>query len=309
MRMKHNGFSIIELLAAIALVALVTLGLATVLKISKDSNALAANKLSESDLMNNTMVSIYTRKSCDASFKGRTLDEKGVLLVDNVQDGNGAEIIKNGMKLEQEKHSVKSLRLFATEESWKDFKDHTFTSPDEVVPLNANLEIVFDRPHKELIHETKSQTISFPISVNQAGLISQCNGGDGNNYQDVLKSACLGFGGLFDAKTGQCTASQDCSQVSANAPVSQKCVAEKLKSLKSQLAGKPKSSFMIGSIKECFASPYSQKSRTATGFSCVSGSFNAKAENGVFTFTYGSMNYSVTQADQYKQIVDTVATF
>jgi prepilin-type N-terminal cleavage/methylation domain-containing protein len=307
--MKQDGFTIIELMTAIALVALVSLGLGTVLKIANDSNVLAANKLSESDLMNNTMVSIFTRKSCDASFKGRTLDDKGILLVSNVQDGNGSDIIKNGMVLDQENHNVKSLRLYATEESWADFQSHSFASPDDVVPLQANLEIIFNRPQKELIHETKSQTISFPISVNQSRIISQCNGGDGGNYQDALKSACLSFGGVFDTKTGQCTASKDCSKLADGAPVSQKCVADKLKSIKSQLAAKSKSGFMINSIKDCMESSYSQKTRSATGFSCVAGSFNAKAENGVFTFTYGAMKYSVTEADQYQRIVDTVAAF
>ncbi|WP_413292974.1 type II secretion system protein J [Bdellovibrio sp. HCB185ZH] len=259
MRIKQDGFSIIELLAAIALVAVVTLGLATVLKISNDSNSLAANKLSEADLMNNAMVSIFTRKSCDASFKGRVLDEQGALIIDKVQDGNGADIIKNGMKLDQVNHKVESMRLYATKESWEAFNAHSFASADEVVPLNANLEIVFNRPQKEMAAETKSKTISFPISVNQARLISQCNGGDGTNYQDVLKSACLGFGGVFDSATGQCTASQDCAKVTLNAPVSQKCVKEKLKSLQSQLSTKPKSSFMMSSIKDCMASAYSTK--------------------------------------------------
>ncbi len=309
MRMKQNGFTIVELMTAIALVALVTLGLATVLKITNDSNVIAANKLSEADLMNNTMVSIFTRKSCDASFKGRVLDDKGVLTVDNVQDGNGADIIKNGMVLDQENHSVKSLRLYATEESWADYLGHTFASPDEVIPLQANLEIVFNRPHKDSLHEAKSQTISFPVSIDKNRTISQCNGGDGSNYQDALKSACLSFGGVFDSKTSQCSATQDCSKLAADAPVSQKCVAEKLKSIKSQMASKSKPSFMINSIKDCMASPYSQKSRSASGFSCVLGSFNAKAENGVFTFSFGSLSYSVTEATQYQRIVDTVATF
>ncbi|WP_413558254.1 type IV pilus modification PilV family protein [Bdellovibrio sp. HCB209] len=308
---NQKGFSLIEVLASMALIVLVSLGLVTVLSITNKSNSSTSHKLSEADLITNTMVSIFTRKSCDASFKGKLMDSNGVLSITNVQDGNGLDVIKKGMVLEQTSHNVKSLRLYATDESWESFKAHTFSSPSETFPLSANLEIVFNRPMQVAGEDIRTQKISFPISVDQLRTISQCTGSDSNSYQGALKSACVSFGGVFDEKTGTCKANQNCTSLAEGAPVSQKCVADKVKSLQKQLSSKTSGSgmMMISSIKDCFTSSYTQKSRTATSFSCSAGSFQAKAENGVFTFNYGATKYTVTDPDQYKNVFDLVAAF
>ncbi|WP_413585049.1 type II secretion system protein J [Bdellovibrio sp. HCB274] len=310
MRLQQNGFSVTELLVAVGLMAAVTLGLSSVMNVASKSNAAASKKLNEANLVNSTMVSLFTRKSCDASFKGRTLDSAGSLNVTEVKDANGGDVIKKGMSLEQKTHTVKSLRLQANEESWKEFKNHTFASPDESLQLSTALEVVFER---EKGSESGVQKISFSVGVDKDGNITQCMGGDNSANVAALKSACISFGGTFDEVTGQCKATQDCGTVAGDAPISQKCVADKMKALKNALKSKSSTGGggygMITSIKQCMASSYVQKSRSATGFSCVSGSFNAKAENGTFTFSFGSTTYSVTDPAQYKMVVDTVAAF
>ncbi|WP_413575509.1 type II secretion system protein J [Bdellovibrio sp. HCB290] len=309
MRQQQKGFSVTELLVAVGLMAGVTLGLSSILGIASKSNAAASKKLNEANLINNTMVGIFTRKSCDASFKGQSLDSAGSLHIDEIQDGSGVGIIKKGMSLEQKNHTVKSLRLQASSESWAGFKSHSFTG-DESLPLNTVLEVMFEREKNATTAQEGVQKISFTVGVDKEGVITECIGGDNGSHVSALKSACVSFGGVFDEATGQCKASQDCSKIAVDAPVSQKCVAEKMNSLKNDLKRRSATGFgMLSSIKDCMANPYSQKSRSASGFTCVSGSFNARAENGTFTFVYGATNYSVTDPDQYKKVVDTVAAF
>lgn len=189
----HNGFSLVEILIAVGLLGIISVGVMTLSKNMSTTFTQSEVRLSEIEVKQAMVTTLADRAACKKTFEGKNIGE----LVSAVKVAGGNAIFKT-----DEVYANRSIKILEMKTV-----DTGMTGSDGL--RTVNFVVTFQKNRKNLEYQTKGLTI--PLRVKAASAISpivDCYSDSEEIVNTAKEEVCLALAGNWDSATMTCSLGQ-----------------------------------------------------------------------------------------------------
>ncbi len=313
--MRNNaGYTLIEVLVSLALVALLVGALGAIFQTSFKGANLVEMRNSAANLNLSWQQNLTKPDICEKNFKNMTFNEAGDSAVVKFVDLSNKPLVAPGVKSPVNDLLVQTVQAKVREDDWSRFQAAKASLGPNNYIANIDIQIELERQKDQISSKSNSLAVSVPVYLDATGVVVGCLSSQAELVANAQQVACEQLGGTFDPATSQCSFKQDCASLPANAAVSKECFDQLAGGLTDKLKELDQSSTpalirgLQGTIKDCLAN--SQGAVVALDkTTCVLGSTNFTATPTQFSYSQGATNYTLSDPILAKYLFELVVKY
>lgn len=203
--MNNKGMTLLEILVAISIIAVVAIGIGYVSIIAK-SNTVAHKAGTESlEMVSSLSEWIYTQAACQSSLVGKTLPTAATDIEFNGYQGFGIfsnTAIKTGLIVNNNLRVVKLKILTKPASPTAPYNYNSQSLTKKIAQIEIETEVTIPNSTGR---SQRSRTIELPVLVDGTDVIRYC-------LSELSgEQSCILNGGMFDSATGKCQTNSNCN--------------------------------------------------------------------------------------------------